>query len=168
MGLIRPTLPDYDPLTWQKQPFETRARMVCESWAVQGYGTPVAIFLLYGLKIAAYIAGWALLCTTSPALGSLTDIGQWWLHPLALQKAVLWSMLFEVMGLGCGSGPLTARYVPPVGGPLYFLRPGTVRLPLFGDRGARRSLLDVLLYAGLLASLLVGLLAPTLLSLIHI
>ena len=96
--------------------------MVCQAWALQGYGTPVAIFALYGLKIVAYITGWIAACTLSPDLGSLAEIGQWWLHPLAFQKALLWSMLFEVLGLGCGSGPLTGRYLPPVGGALYFLR----------------------------------------------
>ena len=40
-------------------------------------------------------------------------------------------MLFEILGLGCGSGPLTGRYVPPIGGFLYFLRPGTTKLPVF-------------------------------------
>ncbi len=159
MGFIDPTLPPYDPLDWQQQPFPQRARMVCTAWATQGYGTPVAIFLAYGLKIAAFIAGWLLFCAHSPALGGVADIAAWWLDPLALQKAVLWSMLFEVLGLGCGSGPLTARYLPPLGGALYFLRPGTVRLPILGT-GTRRGALDVLLYAGLLIALLAALLAP--------
>ena len=52
-------------------------------------------------------------------------------EPIAFQKAILWSLLFEGLGLGCGSGPLTGRYFPPVGGFLYFLRPGTTKLPLF-------------------------------------
>ena len=40
-------------------------------------------------------------------------------------------MAFENLGLGCGSGPLTGRYRPPVGGALYFCRPGTTKVPLF-------------------------------------
>lgn len=161
MGLIHPTLPPYDALGWQQQPFPTRARMVCQAWALQGYGTPVAIFALYGLKIVAYITGWIAACTLSPDLGSLAEIGQWWLHPLAFQKALLWSMLFEVLGLGCGSGPLTGRYLPPVGGALYFLRPGTTRLPVVGT-GTRRGLADVLLYLGLIGALTTALIAPAL------
>ena len=70
---------------------------------------------------------------------------------MAFQKAILWSMLFEMLGLGCGSGPLTGRYLPPVGGFLYFLRPGTTKLPLFPALpllgGVRRGVLDVALYA---------------------
>jgi hypothetical protein len=53
--------------------------------------------------------------------------------------------------------PLTLRFVPPIGGVLYWLRPGTVRLPPWPDRvpltkGSRRSVIDVALYAGVLAA----------------
>ena len=53
--------------------------------------------------------------------------------------------------------PLTFRFVPPIGGILYWLRPGTMRLPPWPDRvpltrGIRRTLVDVALYAGVLAA----------------
>lgn len=131
--------------------------MVCEAWAMQGYGTPPAIYLVYALKVGLYIGGWMLFArTTDP---------QWWLLPSSFQKAILWSMLFEILGLGCGSGPLTGRYYPPFGGALYFLRPGTTKLPLFAGApviGRRtRGFLDVGLYALLLASLVRALLIST-------
>ena len=73
-------------------------------------------------------------------------------------------MLFEGLGLGCGSGPLTGRYLPPFGGFLYFLRPGTTKLPFFPRLpllgGVRRSLLDVALYLALCLCLLRALLSP--------
>ena len=58
MGLMRPTPVPYDALEWVKKPFAERARMVCEAWALQGYGTPVAIYALHIIKIAVYIAVW--------------------------------------------------------------------------------------------------------------
>jgi hypothetical protein len=66
-------------------------------------------------------------------------------------------MLWEVLGLGAGSLPLTLRFSPMVGGFLYWLRPGTTRLPPWpervpGTRGTTRTWLDVALYAGLLAT----------------
>lgn len=71
------------------------------------------------------------------------------------RRAVLWSMAFEVLGLGCGSGPLTGRYLPPVGGALYFARPGTIKRPLFPSLpllgGTTRTALDVALYLAHLA-----------------
>ncbi len=157
MGLLRPTLPHYDPLDWERKPFAERARLVCESWALQGYGTPLAIFFAYVVKIVVlYVGGWILWCRFSPGLGSLAEIERWWLEPVAFQKAIVWSMLFEVLGLGCGSGPLTGRYMPPFSAFMHFLRPGTTKLPpwpklpLLG--GHRRTAFDALVYAGLLAS----------------
>ena len=43
-------------------------------------------------------------------------------------------MLWEILGLGSGSMPLTFRFSPPIGGCLYWLRPGTVRLPPWPDK----------------------------------
>jgi hypothetical protein len=148
---IKPIPPPYDPLEWAKRPFPEKSRMVCHAWAMQGYGTPLAVYLVYALKIGLYVAGWLFFCRFTPGMGGLSDIGAWWLRPEAFQKAILWSMLFEILGLGCGSGPLTGRYVPPLGGFLYFLRPGTTKLPAFPGvpvvGSSRRSLLDVLVYA---------------------
>lgn len=165
MGLLDPIAPPYDPLEWAKKPFPEKARMVCESWALQGYGAPITGLSFYGLKIAFYIGMWAVFCRFSEGIESFATIGSWWLEPIAFQKAVLWSMLFEVLGLGCGSGPLTGRYFPPIGGALHFLRPGTTKLSLFPRvpliGGLRRNWLDVVLYLGLLISLLRVLVAPT-------
>ncbi len=148
---LKPLAPPYDPLEWRQKPFAERARMVCRAWAMQGYGTPLAIYLAYALKIALYAGGWVLSCRATPGMGHLDDIGRWWLRPEAFEKAVVWSMLFEILGLGCGSGPLTGRYVPPIGGALYFLRPGTTKLPVLRGAplvgGERRNWLDVAAYA---------------------
>jgi hypothetical protein len=148
---LKPVPPPYDALEWAKKPFSEKSRMVCEAWAMQGYGTPIAVYLVYVLKIALYVWGWAAFCGFTPGMGKLSELTSWCFEPLAFQKAIVWSMLFEILGLGCGSGPLTGRYVPPVGGFLYFLRPGTTKLPVFEGAplvgGHRRTWLDVLLYA---------------------
>ena len=75
----------------------------------------------------------------------------------AYEKIATWTLLYEALGLGCGSMPLTLRFLPPFGGALYWLRPGTIRLPPWpvhvpGTAGTRRGGLDVALYAGLLAA----------------
>jgi hypothetical protein len=164
LGLLDPTLPDYDPLEWRRLPFAERARLVCRSWALQGYGTPWPVYVVYALKVGLYVGGWVLFCSMSPSLGGPSEIAAWWLEPLAFQKAIVWSALFEVLGLGCGSGPLTGRYAPPVGGFLYWLRPGTVKLSLFPRLpvlgGDRRGWLDVALYAALIGALAWPLCAP--------
>jgi hypothetical protein len=164
MRLLNPIPPPYEPLTWMRKPLAERARMVCEAWAMQGYGTPAGVFILYAVKMALYVGGWLAFCRLSPALGGPSSLASWWLHPIAFQKAIVWSLLFEVLGLGCGSGPLTGRYFPPVGGFLYFLRPGTTKLPLFARLplfdGRTRSVVDVLLYVALLVAAVHALVAP--------
>jgi hypothetical protein len=148
---LKPIPPPYDPLEWAKRPFAEKSRLVCSAWAMQGYGTPIAVYFLYLFKIALYVYGWLFFCSFTPGMERATEIAQWWLRPEAFQKAILWSMWFEIVGLGCGSGPLTGRYLPPLGGALYFLRPGTTKLPVFEGvpiiGGARRTWLDVALYA---------------------
>lgn len=146
-------------------PLEERARRVCQAWAIQGYGTPIAAYLAYAIKVALYIAAWVGFCTFTPGFHWAT-ISEWWLSGIAFQKAILWSMLFEGLGFGCGSGPLTGRYFPPVGGFLYFLRPGTTKLPIL-DRipwlgGVRRTWVDVLLYLALILCAVRALIAPVL------
>ncbi len=164
--MLKPILPPYDIGEWRQMPYAEKLKLVCQSWAMQGYGTPPLVYTVYILKIAFYVGVWLFFCSLSPALGGPATIGEWWAHPLALQKAVLWSMVFEIMGFGCGSGPLTGRYIPPVGGFLYFLRPGTTKMPFFAGAPIigrdTRSFLDVLLYAGFLALVFRALMAPAL------
>ena len=129
MSLLHPIMPPYDIGEWEKKPWPERVKMICQAWATQGYGTPWPIYIVYIVKIAFYIGMWLFFCSITPSLGGLSTFTEWWHRPEAFQKAVVWSMLLEVLGLGCGSGPLTGRYLPPFGGFLYFLRPGTTKVP---------------------------------------
>jgi Transmembrane protein of unknown function (DUF3556) len=73
------------------------------------------------------------------------------------EKFAAWTLLWEILGLGAGSMPLSFRFKPAIGGPLYWLRPGMIRLPPWPDKvpltaGSRRTPVDVVLYAGVIAS----------------
>jgi hypothetical protein len=165
MGFIRPELPDVDHDTWPTLPRATRLQVVTRHWVDHGFGTPYAIYLLYLLKIAVYIAAPAAIISLTPGLGGLGHIGQWWTQPIVYQKAVIFTLLFEVAGLGCGSGPLTGRFWPPVGGFLYWLRPNTIRLPPWPGKvpftsGDTRTVVDVALYAIVLICGVWALLSP--------
>jgi hypothetical protein len=166
MALLNPVPPPYDIQEWQKKPFPERVKMVCQSWALQGYGTPWPIYIVYILKVFFYVWVWSFFCSFTDGLGNLGDFKTWYFEPIAFQKAVIWSMAFENLGLGCGSGPLTGRYKPPFGGALYFCRPGTTKvpffpgLPIFG--GYKRTLLDVALYVAHIFFLFRALVAPEL------
>ncbi len=70
-----------------------------------------------------------LLALTTTGINGFTDVAHWYAEPIVFEKVVLYTMLFEVVGLGCGFGPLNNRFFPPMGSILYWLRPGTIRLP---------------------------------------
>ena len=164
MGVVKPALPDLALDDWAARPEAERVRLMCESWAVQGFGAPAIAYLFYVAKVALYAWLWVVFVSRAPGIEGLGDIGDWWATPIAFEKAIVWTMLFEVLGLGCGSGPLTGRYVPPIVAFTHFLRPGTLRLPAFPDRvplttGHRRTVVDTLLYAALVGLCLRALLS---------
>jgi hypothetical protein len=161
---MTPTPPPYDPEEWQKAPWDQKMKMACQAWALQGYGTPTAVYLIYLLKIAGYLALWCFFCSFTTGLGDPRALDTWCFETIAFQKALLWTMAFEGLGLGCSSGPLSARYWPPFGGLLYFLRPGTIKMPfipgipIFG--GPKRTYLDAALYLAHYLCLFRVLIAP--------
>ncbi|BBZ14089.1 DUF3556 domain-containing protein [Mycobacterium branderi] len=165
MGFITPSVPDVDPGTWSTLPWRTRVQVCSRHWAEHGFGTPYAVYLLYLFKIAVYIAAPAAIISLTPGLGGLGHIGQWWTQPIVYQKVIIFTLLFEVLGLGCGSGPLTGRFWPQIGGFLYWLRPNTIRLPPWPDKvpftaGDTRNVVDIALYAVVLISGVWALLSP--------
>ncbi len=158
MGFIAPSPPPVDVEEWKQLPYLQRIKPLAQDWAINGFGTPTAVYLAYVVKLVVFVLGAALVISAStPALGGLGSISSWWTDPIVFQKAAVWTMLWEIIGLGAGSMPLTFRFVPPIGGTLYWLRPGTIRLPPFPDRvpltrGSTRTWFDVALYAGVLAA----------------
>lgn len=158
MGLLDPAPPPFEVEEWRRKPHLEKIKPLAQDWALNGFGTPVAVYFLYILKILVYAGGGALLIFATSGWPAWTD-------PIVFQKAVIWTMLWEVLGLGAGSLPLTLRFKPMIGGVLYWLRPGTTRLPPWperipGTRGTTRTWLDVALYAGLLASAIYLLFSP--------
>ena len=165
MGFIKQTSPEVDFPTWSQGTRAEKIRPMARQWAEVGFGTPVALHLFYVVKILAYIAvGWAIVAAT-PGIGGFFDVASWYNEPVVFQKIVLYTMLFEVIGLGCGFGPLNNRFFPPLGSILYWLRPNTIRQPPWPTRvpltrGDVRGPVDIALYAALLVMLVVGLASP--------
>src|SRR3954447_1567271 len=138
MGFVQPSPPPFDLEEWRSQPYLTRLRMNCQDWAVNGFAPPDAVYLLYAIKLVLYLFLAALVITmTTPGVGGLGDIGDWWHEPIVFQKFVVWTAIWEIIGLGSGSMQLAARYGPVIGGAVYWLRPGTVPpAPSPGPAGA--------------------------------
>jgi hypothetical protein len=159
MGFLKPDLPVVDFAEWSKGTRAEKLRPMARHWAEVGFGTPVALHLFYVVKIVLYILGGWLFALTTKGIDGFLNVGGWWSEPIVFQKVVLYTMLFEVIGLGCGFGPLNNRFFPPMGSILYWLRPKTIRLPPWPrtipfTKGTARTPVDVLLYAALLVMLL--------------
>jgi Transmembrane protein of unknown function (DUF3556) len=162
MGFVQPNLPVVDMAEWSKKPRAERVVPMVRHIAENGFGTPLIMHVMYGIKIALYILGAWLFAWSTNGIDGFTNVAAWWTEPIVFEKAVLYTMLFEVVGLGCCFGPLAGRYFPPMGSILYWLRPGTIRLPPWSDRvpltkGNDRTPFDALLYGILLGLLVLGL-----------
>jgi hypothetical protein len=156
MSFLSPSPPPFELEEWKAKPHLTRLKPLVQDWGENGFGSPSFVYLLYAFKLVVYAGGAMLAIGTTPGLGGIGDFGEWWTEPIVFQKFALWTLLWEILGLGAGSMPLSFRFLPPIGGPLYWLRPGTVRLPPWPGKvpltaGTRRGALDVALYAGVLA-----------------
>lgn len=154
--LTDPVLPDFDLEEWARQSYFDRLRDMCVDWSRHGFGVPPAAYLFYVVKLILYVGGFVAVASLTPGIGGVTEVGDWWFEPIVFQKAVIWTLLWEVIGLGCGSGPLTGRMNPPFTAVIFFLRRGTVRLRPFTwmpfTGGDARTALDVVLYVVLLGS----------------
>jgi hypothetical protein len=162
MGFLKQDAPVIDYDEWSKGTRSEKIKPMARHWAEVGFGTPVVLHLFYVVKILLYILGGWLFALATKGVDGFTNVGDWWTEPIVFEKVVLYTMLFEVIGLGCGFGPLNNRFFPPIGSILYWLRPNTIRLPPWPNRipltkGTARTALDVALYAALLVMLVVAL-----------
>ena len=134
----------------------------CGNWAVSAqWNVPAdAVSGIYIAKLVLlYALGGILVATLTSGL-PLLHVSQWWNQPIVYEKAVLWTVLLELIGVAGSWGPLAGKIKPMKGGILFWARPGTIRLrpwkwvPLTG--GERRTWFDVGLYIVLMISVAVG------------
>jgi len=162
MGFLKQDAPVVEYERWSKGTRAEKIVPMARHWAEVGFGTPVVLHLFYVVKILLYILGGWLFALATKGIDGFTNVASWYAEPIVFEKVVLYTMLFEVIGLGCGFGPLNNRFFPPMGSILYWLRPNTIRLPPWPNRvplttGSTRTPVDALLYAALLVMLLVAL-----------
>ncbi|MFE5706133.1 DUF3556 domain-containing protein [Rhodococcus koreensis] len=162
MSFTKPDLPPVDPDTFLTKPLMERMRILALDWAENGFGSPRMVHSIYIAKlIFLYAIGGITIATMTSGLPAFWHVSEWWNQPIVYQKAVLWTVLLETIGVAGSWGPLAGKVKPMTGGILFWARPGTIRLrpwrwvPL--TDGDRRTWGDVVLYVGLLVSLAVAL-----------
>lgn len=164
MGLFTPEPPPVDPATFMQTPYRERIKALTRHWVDYGAGNPKFIMFIYIAKMVLFGLCGLLLATLPSGLDPLAP-AVWWSEPIVWQKLVVWILLVEVLGVGGAWGPLCGHFKPMTGGVTYWLRPGTIRLPPWPGRvpltgGDRRTTLDVVLYAALLAALAIAMVLP--------
>jgi Transmembrane protein of unknown function (DUF3556) len=162
MGFLKQDAPVIDFEEWTKGTRAEKIVPMARHWAEVGFGTPVVLHLFYVVKILLYILGGWLFALATKGIDGFTNVASWYAEPIVFEKVVLYTMLFEVIGLGCGFGPLNNRFFPPMGSILYWLRPNTIRLPPWPNKvpltkGTTRTPVDAALYGAVLVVLLIAL-----------
>jgi hypothetical protein len=165
MGLTTGNFPPVDPATFMDTPYRERIKTLARHWAEYGFGAPKITGLIYIVKLLCfYVLGGVLVATLTSGLDPLHP-AEWWSEPIVYQKAVIWTVLLECLHLAGSWGPLAGHFKPMSGGPRYYARVDTIRLPPWPEkvpftRGDNRTAVDVALYAALLVSLVVALALP--------
>jgi uncharacterized membrane protein YkgB len=165
MGFTKPGLPDVDPDTFLQKPLMERMRILALNWGENGFGSPKMIHTVYIAKLVLlYAFGGVVIATLTSGLPAFWHVSEWWNQPIVYQKAILWTVLLEVIGIAGSWGPLAGKVKPMTGGILFWARPGTIRLRPWKwmpfTTGDRRTWFDVALYVALLISVVVPLLSP--------
>src|SRR5271155_4372959 len=165
MGFSTPTYPAVDPETFLLQPLMERIRILTVKWVDDGYGTPSMIHLIYIVKLVFFYAlGGIVVATVTSRLPAFWHVSEWWNQPIVYQKAILWTVLLELIGLAGSWGPLAGKIKPMTGGYRFWARPNTIRLRPWRrvpfTAGNRRTWFDVALYLVLIVSVIVALVLP--------
>ncbi|HTK65892.1 MAG TPA: DUF3556 domain-containing protein [Pseudonocardia sp.] len=165
MGFKTGDFPPVDLETFLDRPLLERTKALALHWVEYGFGTPRMVHAIYIAKVVfLYGLLGSFLATWSSGLGPLWDVAGWWSQPIVYQKMVIWTMLLESMGLAGSWGPLAGKFKPMTGGFSFWTRAGNIRLRPWSwvpfTNGDRRTVFDVVLYVGFLASMLTLVLLP--------
>jgi hypothetical protein len=165
MGFTKPDLPNVDPHAFVQKPLMERMRILTADWAENGLGIPYVIHTMYVGKLVFFYAILGItVATATSGLPAFWHVSGWWNQPIVYEKAILWTVLLETIGVAGSWGPLMGKIKPKTGGILFWARPGTVKQPPWKwvplTKGERRTWFDVALYLALLVSLAVPLFSP--------
>ncbi len=107
-----------------------RVHTLVLKWVDHGYGVPRLVHVIYLVKLVNfYTLGGIVIATATAGLPAFWHVSQWWAEPILYQKAILWTVLLETIGLAGSWGPLAGKTKP---------HPGMARLRLIEDDGSKK------------------------------
>jgi hypothetical protein len=165
MGFLVGAAPDVDPETFMDRPYLERTKVLSQFWIDYGFGSPKAIMVMYLSKIVLFYGCCGILAATLTSHMSPLHPHQWFDQPIFYEKAIIWTVLLEILGIAGSWGPLAGHMWPFTGGWHYYARKGALRNPPWPERvpltrGDERTYVDVGLYLLVVASLIVNLALP--------
>ncbi|WP_071288145.1 DUF3556 domain-containing protein [Mycolicibacterium llatzerense] len=165
MGFTTPVLPEVEPEWFLRQPLMERIRIITVKWVDHGYGVPRMIHVLYLVKLVFFYAlGGIVIATATSGLPAFWHVSEWWSQPIVYQKAILWTVLLELIGFAGSWGPLAGKTKPMTGGFRFWAKPNTIRLRPWQwvpfTAGDRRTWLDIVVYLALVVSVVVPMVLP--------
>ena len=165
MGFTKPNFPPVEPAEFLQKPLMERMKLLALNWVENGYGAPTMVHTIYIAKLLfCYVLGGVAVATWTSGLPAFWHVADWWNQPIVYEKAILWTVLLEAIGVAGSWGPLAGKTKPMTGGIRFWARPGTIRLRPWRrvpfTAGDRRTWLDVVLYLALLVSVAVPLVLP--------
>ncbi|MDF2991428.1 MAG: hypothetical protein K0S37_1942 [Microbacterium sp.] len=165
MGFKTGDFPPVDLSTFLHQPLRERVKALGLHWVEYGFGSPRMIAATYLVKITVlWLLIGSIIITATSGVGWFWQVDQWWSQPIVYQKAIIWTMLLEAIGLAGSWGPTAGKFKPMTGGIRFWARPGTIRLRPWawvpGTAGDTRTVFDVVVYLGFLAALATALVLP--------
>ena len=57
MSFLQPAPPPFDLDEWRAKPYLARLKANCQDWAVNGFGPPDVVYLLYASSSSIYVVG---------------------------------------------------------------------------------------------------------------
>lgn len=165
MGFVKPTLPEGNLEEFLRLPLMERIRIMTVKWADHGLGVPRMIHVLYIAKLVFFYAlGGVVIATVTSDLPAFWHVSDWWNQPIVYQKAILWTILLELLGLAGSWGPLAGKTKPMTGGYRFWAKINTIRLRPWKavpfTNGDRRTWFDVIVYLALLVAVVAALVTP--------
>src|ERR1019366_6135707 len=89
MGFIAPAPPPVDIEEWKRLGHLERIKPLAQDWAINGFGTPSFVYLLYIVKLIVYAGGGLLLISaTTKGLGGLGNPSSWGTQPIVFRTVL--------------------------------------------------------------------------------